>query len=166
MSMRKIALVLLLIAAQQVSAQAKIDTPVDLQNWLPANLFGFMADPDSYHAELMQDNAPYFVAAKKYTKGSVTMSIVVFDYRKSVERLQRTADSWEQDKVIENEAIYSANAMVAGCKAQEFVDKNKKTSQLYVYHGNRYLITLSSTTEDVSFLKTVAEALQPTKLPY
>lgn len=163
--MRKIALLVLLVATQELVAQTKIDSPIDLQNWLPASLLGFTADPDSYHAELTQDNAPYFVAAKKYTNGSVTMSIVVFDYRKSVERLQRTTDSWVQDKVSESEGIYSANAMIAGCKAQEFVDKNKKTSQLYLYHHNRYLITLSSTTEDVSLLKTAVETLQPTKLP-
>lgn len=162
--MRKIVLLFLFVAAHEVLAQTKIDSSVDLQNWLPTNLLGFVAEADSYNAELMQDNAPYFVAAKKYAKGNVTMSIVVFDYRKPSERLLQTTNAWVKDKVSNDEGIYSANVMIAECKAQEFIDKNKKTSQLYLYHHNRYLITISSTTEDAAFLKTVAENLQPTRL--
>lgn len=162
--MKIFACLLVFVATQGVLAQTKIDSPVDLQNWLPASLLGFTAGADSYNAELSENNAPYFMAAKKYTKGNSNISIVVFDYRKSSERLQKTTDAWVKDKVGEDEGIYSASAMIAGCKAQEFVDKGKKTSQLYLYHNNRYLITLSSPTEDVSFLKSVAENLQPTRL--
>lgn len=162
--MKIITLLLVFVAAQGVLAQTKIESSVDLQNWLPASLLGFTAGSDSYNAELSQDNAPYFIAAKKYSKGNSIMSIVVFDYRKSSERLQKTTDAWVKDKVSEDDGIYSASVTIAGCKAQEFVDKSKKTSQLYLYHNNRYLITISSASEDVSFLKTVAENLQPTRL--
>lgn len=162
--MKILSLALLVVATQGVFAQAKIDSPEALKNWLPASVLGFEADPDSYSAELLQQNTPYFIAAKKYTKGSSIMSIVVFDYRTSSDRVKMALDAWEADKKNEDAGLYSANVMVAGCKAQEFVDKEKKSAQLYIYHQNRYLITLSSGTEDISFLKSVAENLKPTSL--
>ena len=158
-------LFLFLVASHWAVAQTTITSPDDLKNWLPATFLGFSADPDSYAAELTQDNRPYFLAAKKYTKESSVVSIVVFDYRKVSERIQNASNAWTLDKKIDEETIHSAHSMVAGCKAQEFFDKKSKTAQVYLYHANRYLITISSSTEDVSLLKTVAESLQPTKLP-
>jgi hypothetical protein len=162
--MKNLILFLFLVATHWAVAQTTITSPDGLKNWLPASLLGFSADVDSYGAELSQDNAPYFLAAKKYTKGSSVLSIVIFDYRKPSERLQSAVSTWTQDKKIDEEALFSAHSMVAGCKAQEFFDKKSKTSQLYLYYGTRYLITISSGTEDLSMLKTVAENLQPTKL--
>lgn len=158
-------LLLLLEYAHASQAQIKIDSPEALKNWLPTSLLGFAAEPESYSAELIQDNAPYFVAAKKYTKGSAVVNIVVFDYRKSSERIRSVTDFWSMGKEIDDALISSANAMVAGCKSQELVDKSKKSAQLYLYHADRYLITISSATEDVAFLKSVAENLRPTNLP-
>lgn len=163
--MKKLTFLLLFVATQGVFAQAAITSPEELKNWLPSILVGFTADADSYAAELTQDNVPYFLVAKKYTKGSAVVSVVVFDYRKVSERIQSATNTWAADKKIEEETLYSAHTMVAGCKAQEFVDKKSKTTQLYLYHANRYLITISSGTEDLSFLKTMAENLQPAKLP-
>lgn len=162
--MKNLLLFFFLVAAHGVVAQATISSPEDLKNWLPSTFLGFSADPDSYGAELTQDNAPYFLAAKKYTKGSSVVSIVVFDYRKPSERLEAVTKTWTPDKKTDEETLYSAHSMVAGCKAQEFFDKKSKTAQLYLYHANRYLITISSGTEDLSLLKTVAENLQPTRL--
>lgn len=162
--MKNLILSFFLVISHLAVAQVTITSPEDLKNWLPSTFQGFAADQDSYGAELSQDNAPYFLAAKKYTKGSSVVSIVVFDYRKASERLEAVTKTWTQDKKTDEETLYSAHSMVAGCKAQEFFDKKSKTAQVYLYHANRYLITISSSTEDLSLLKTVAENLQPTRL--
>lgn len=141
------------------SAQSKIESPEDLKNWLPSAINGYTAGADSYAAELQQDGSPYFMVAKKYTKGGNTISIVVLDYRKSSTRISNITSNWNPDKQSDDAALYSANTLIAGCKAQELVDKTKKTSQIYLYHADRYLVTISSPSEDITFLKTLATGL-------
>lgn len=155
----------LYLVTQYAVAQLKIDSSEDLKNWLPETILEFKAETESYSAELAQDNTAYRVAAKKYAKGDLILSIVIFDYKEPSEKIKKATDAWEQNKRIDDPAIYSASSMIAGCKAQELIDKNKKTSQLYLYFADRYLITLSLTIEDSSLLKTVAENLHPMNLP-
>lgn len=146
-------------------AQLKIDSPADLSNWLPATVSGYTAAEDVYSAELSQDGASYFITAKKYIAGDKNLSIVAFDYRGVSNRIVNATTSWVLDKKYEDEAQLTSNSMVAGCKAIGLYDKNKKTTQLYLYLANRYLITLSATAENLDFLKQVAQALSPSTLP-
>jgi hypothetical protein len=146
-------------------AQLKIDSPSDLNKWLPPTVAGYTAAEDVYSAELNQDGAPYFITAKKYTAGDKAISIVVFDYRGVSNRIVKATSSWVLDKKYEDDAQLTSNSMVAGCKTTELYDKAKSTSQLYLYFADRYLITISATAENLDFLKQVAETLSPSALP-
>ncbi len=151
--------------AVSANAQLKIDSPGDLSKWLPSTIVGYTAAQDVYTAELNEEEAPYFITAKKYTAGAKTVSIVVFDYRGVSNRITKATTSWVLDKKYEDEAQLTSNSLVAGCKTTELYDKNKKTTQLYLYFADRYLITLSATAENLDFLKQVAETLSPSTLP-
>lgn len=155
---------LLLFCFSFTQAQSKIESTEELKNWLPSTLEGYTAETDSYAAELQQDGLPYFMAAKKYVKGNATLSVVIFDYRKVSERIRSITSDWDPNKRTDDDTIYSSNTMIDGCKAQELVDKTKKTALLYLYHADRYLLTISSSSENIDFLKTVAHNLPLTNL--
>jgi hypothetical protein len=158
-------IVLSITLLSSTKAQLKIDSPADLSNWLPATVAGYTAAKDVYTAELSQDGAVYFITAKKYTAGAKTVSIVVFDYRGVSERIVKATSSCVLDKKYEDDAQFNSNSMVAGFKTVELYEKNKKTTQLYLYFADRYLITLSATAQNLDFLKQVAETLSPSTLP-
>jgi hypothetical protein len=157
--------ILSIVVSMSAMAQQALRTPEDLKNWLPSEIPGYVADKDAYAAEQNQLGNTYFIAAKKFTKDQAVVSIVAFDYRKKSEQIEKSVALWALDKKMEDDKVYSINSMVAGCKAQETFDKIKNTAQLYLYHEDRYLITLTSTAENLEFLKTVAANLPLTSLP-
>jgi hypothetical protein len=164
--MKNLSLLVFAIAiALKAYPQVSLKSPQDLKNWLPAEIAGYEAGKEDYSDELSQDGNSYFISAKKYTKGQSVISIVAFDYRKKSENITKATTLWEANKKMEDDKLYSINSMVAGCKAQETLDKAKNTAQLYLYYADRYLITLAATGENLDFLKTVAGSLPLTSLP-
>jgi hypothetical protein len=157
--------VILFVITLPATAQLKIESHTDLRDWLPATLLGYNADENVYSAELKQDGEPYFMTAKKYQNGGKVLSIVAFDYRKTSERITKATASWSADRKYEDAKQRIADTMVAGCKANESYDKINNAAQMYIYKGDRYLITLSATAESTDFLAEVVQKLSPANLP-
>jgi hypothetical protein len=160
-----VVLVFLCFGAIEALCQATIDSPADLKAWLASDVLGYKAEENAYAAELTQNNASYYMVAKRYAKNTSAVSIVVFDYRKQTDKITAATTSWKQDLRVEDDKQLFANSMVAGSTAFEQVDKATKNAQLLIYVAGRYLITLSSATESIESLKALAENLNISNLP-
>lgn len=158
-------LLLLLSTIAHIQAQSGGSSTEKLKKWLPDNITGYVTDAETYAAELKRGDEPYYICAKKYNKGESSISIVVLDYINHTQSIQAKLASWVEGKKEENSAGSTFHTIIAGVKADEITDKTKNSTQLTLYYGNRYQITLSATTESSAFLKGVAENLQFSKLP-
>jgi hypothetical protein len=164
--MKKIVLfVCLLSSVARLNAQIKIESPSDLKNYLPHDLYGYVEDGNGYSAELKNEDGNYFVAAKKYSKAKQMLTIVAFDYRAASPQLSKVTSAFQLDKLVDDTDTYSLTSILLGCKTQELLNKKDNSAQIFLYCGNRFLITVSSASENLVFLKTIVEQINPTKLP-
>jgi uncharacterized membrane protein len=148
-----------------LSAQQELKTPEDLKAWLPAEIAGYSEDADNHSSEQQLQGSVYFIAAKQYKKAQESISIVIIDYRKSATAITSVTSVWEEGKEVNNDLIQSKNTTVANNKAKEVYDKKNNTSQLYVYHADRYLITVSMKGSNFGLLKEMITNLPFSRLP-
>ena len=155
---------LLLVSVSLLFAQNPIREHADLKNWLPERLMDLQAESDSYSSE-QQQGAPYFIAAKRYKNISSEVSVVIIDYRSKSKSITDHLAQWEEGKIVETDLLSTSTTLLGNVKAKEIFEKNKKSSQLYLYHKDRYLITLSTPQDNIQLLRNVAANLQLSTLP-
>jgi hypothetical protein len=148
-----------------LSAQQKINTPEDLKAWLPKEVAGYTEDVDNHSSEQQLQGKSYFIAAKQYKNAQEAISVVVIDYRTSVQVITAVTSVWEDGKEVNNEFLQSKNLTIGGNKVKEIYDKKNNSSQLYVYHKDQYLITISIKGDNIDLLKQVITNLPLSRLP-
>lgn len=148
-----------------LSAQQEFNTPEDLKAWLPDEIAGYTQDTDNHSSEQQLQGKVYFIAAKQYKKAQESISVVIIDYRTSSQAITSVTSAWEDGKEINNDLIQSKNITIGNNKAKEVYDKKNNSSQLYVYYGERYLITISTKSENIGLLKQVITNLPFSRLP-
>ena len=164
--MKSSALFLLLFFTVTIlSAQSAFNAPEDLIAWLPQEVAGFTEDADNHSSEQQLQGKPYFIAAKQYKKASEAISVVIIDYRASVQIITAVTSVWEDGKEVNNELIQSKNTTIGSNKVKEVYDKKNNSSQLYVYHQDRYLVTISMKGDNLNLLKQVITNLPFNRLP-
>lgn len=156
---------LLFFTVTILSAQSEFKTPDELIAWLPQEVVGFTEDADNHSSEQQLQGKSYFIAAKQYKKASEAISVVIIDYRASVQIITAVTSVWEEGKVVDNELIQSKNTTIGANKVREIYDKKSDSSQLYVYHQDRYLVTVSMKGDNLSLLKQVITNLPFSRLP-
>ena len=163
--MKKVLLsVLLLVSVSLLFAQNPIRDHTDLKNWLPDQLMGLQAEGDGYSSQQQQGES-YFIAAKKYKDSGSEVSVVIIDYRSKSKSMTDHLAQWKEGKSVETDLISASATLLGNVKAKEVFEKNKNSSQLYLYHKDRYLITLSTTQDNMQLLRNVAANLQLSTLP-
>ncbi|GCC52527.1 hypothetical protein SanaruYs_27640 [Chryseotalea sanaruensis] len=157
--------ILLFFTVTALSAQQEFKSPEDLKAWLPAEIAGYAEDADNHASEQQLQGKLYFIAAKQYKKSQEAISIVIIDYRTSVQVITSVTSAWEDGKEVNNELIQSKNITIGNNKAKEIYDKKNNSSQLYVYHNDQYLITVSMKGDYMDLLKQVITNLPFSRLP-
>lgn len=156
---------LLFFTVNILSAQSAFKTPEELIAWLPQEVAGFAEDSDNYSSEQQLQGKAYFIAAKQYKKASEAISVVIIDYRATVQVITAVTSVWEDGKEVNNELIQSKNSTIGTNKVKEVYDKKNNSSQLYVYHQDRYLVTISMKGDNLTLLKQVITNLPFSRLP-
>ncbi len=163
--MKKVLLSILFAVFVSITfAQKPIQTHLDLKTWLPDQVMDLKAEADSYSSE-QQQGQTYFIAAKMYKNSSTQVSVVVVDYRAKSKIVTDHLTEWEEGKTTESDVTKTIDILVGNTKAKEVVEKKKNSSQLYLYHADRYLITLSAPQDNGQLLKNMAANLQLSTLP-
>lgn len=146
-------------------AQQQFNSPENLKAWLPSEVVGYVEDPDNHSSEQQLQGNIYFIAAKQYKKAQESISVVIIDYRQSSTAITSVTSDWEEGEEIDNDFIQSKNIAVANDKAKVIYDKKNNSSQLYLYHTNQYLITLTMKGSNTTLLQEVATILPLSRLP-